>query len=166
MNKAAPNLSFWKKPDMVRTADKIATGAVTLVPMAIPSNIVTKAANTHQQVHSGKAYSLGKHKILLSEGGSGENEFFVIEPTKFATAAGVLPLIAAFWWVGITRTPKEANMELVFKEVRGVSIPLLKNHVELQPNVRLMRYVKPEAAAKKNLAVCTGPSGKRRKSAA
>ena len=165
MNKAAPNLSFWKKPDMVRTADKIAAGALTLVPMTIPSNIVTKAANTHQQLCSGKAYSLGKHKILLSEGG--ENEFFVIEPTKCATGdVGVLPLIAAFWWVGVTSTPKEANMEFVFKEVKGVSIPLLKNHVELKPNVRLMRYVKPEAAAKKNPAVCTGPSGKKRKSAA
>ena len=86
-------------------------------------------------------------------------EWSVIEPSKLNSdvADTSKNIIAAFWWVGVTSPPREANMEFTFKEVRGVRVPLLKNHVVIEPNVRLLCYekqpvVKQYTAKKSKLA--------------
>ena len=136
MNKAASSLIFWRKPDLVRSGSQKITD-LKLAPCAPISNICTKGC-------SDKAVSLGCHKSSLDDD-SVAVEWFVIEPSKAPVPTEKKPdisayIMAAYWWVGTTTNKREANMEFDFKEIRGITIPILKNSCDIQPNTRLLRF--------------------------
>ena len=85
-------LSFWKRPDEVRTTSNIKKGQLVLVPVPPPLlNISTK--NTS----SGSGVSLGEHDIAGKA-----MEFFVVpvpRPYNKDDVFGDNTIVAAFWWV-------------------------------------------------------------------
>ena len=96
-------------------------------------------------------------KIGSFEGDEETVDFFVVPSAKKAFGEdtmyklvydGKQPLLAAFWWVAEKLNKKEANMEITVKEVKGKSIPILQNTVDLPPFTQLVRYVPGKGCSK------------------
>ena len=144
MTQLAQSLEFWKSPWQVRTGSAaIPVGALVLAPVVPLMQITTKS--------SGNGLKIGSKEV------DGEAvDFFAMPPslTCFGEDTmhklvedGKQPLLAAFWWVAEKPNKKEANMEITVKEVKGESIPILQNTVQLPPFTQLVRYV-PEKKRK------------------
>lgn len=69
MSAAAKGLKFWRRPDEVRTTQRISAGALSLSPIAPFASVCTKS-NAH-------AVSIGKH-----DAGGERVEIFVLAPPK------------------------------------------------------------------------------------
>ena len=152
---AAGSLEYWRRPDMVRTGAKaIPTGSLTLVPSITLSNITFKSAT---------GLSLGKHRIddktvEVFATGPPRMAFDAEKPTHVPKDA----TISAFWWVGTTNVKKDANVELEMKEVKGISVPVLKNHVDIQPYTRLLKFVAAQKKQASTLETTTGDAPKKK----
>ena len=46
-----------------------------------------------------------------------------------------------------TSDKSEANLQLEEKTIKGITVPVLRNHVNLKPFSRLYRFVAPKAKA-------------------
>ena len=151
MAKAATSISFWRKPDMVRAGSKtIPIGALTLAPVLSLNNITTKSNPT--------ALHLGKHTVADKK-----VDFFGIAPPKPPPSGPTEEtLLAGYWWVGSTSVKSEANMEETTKEVRGISVPVLKNCVAIDAFTKLAKYVAPAARKSESSSSKTGPAKKQR----
>ena len=131
----ASTIDLWRKPDEARTGHKrIPTGSLVLVPVVPLLGISTKQVP--------KAVPVDKHNGI---------HYFLVEPSKpqfvpddpkFVDQA----LIAAYWWVGPTGEQKEANMMHSVVKKGDIEVPVLKNHVDIEPYTRLLFYKKPAAA--------------------
>ncbi len=134
------DLTFWRRPDEVRTQGSIKEGQLVLVPVAPMLNISTK--NTS----SGSGISLGKHEVEDKT-----IEFFVIplnRPQLQKEVQDAFPddaVVAAFWWVSSTTDKKQANMALTSVTQNGVEVPVLKNIIDVSPKSKLYMWVKPKA---------------------
>ena len=137
-------LTFWRKPNEVRTTCNIKEGHLILVPMAPLVYISTK--NTVSM----SGISLGQHEV------AGQMvEFFVLplpKPQQAQRFGESLAdefqhgaLVAAFWWVSTTTDKKLANMVLSSVCQNGVEVPVLKNTVDLSQHSKLYMCVKPKA---------------------
>ena len=153
---ATKALTFWRKPEMVRTGDKkISAGQLQLSPIVPLSNISSKSSTS--------AISLGKHEVDEKD-----MEFFAIplpkpsaeddDPASVAKDATV----AGFWWVSTTHSKAQANMAIEMKEVKGVEIPVLKNTRDLQPGTQLFKFVAHSTRA--SIVPLPGAKKKARKS--
>ena len=147
-------LVFWRKPDSLRCgAKKIAEGALTLVPTMPLLNISTKQTST--------AISFGKFTVA---GHPKKIEFFgtpVPKPTapqdRNNLAWPEQANVVAYFWVEDTANTKLVNMYESSIEKSGVSIPVLKNSVALEPHVKLYKF-KPAAPKKDTSVVMDAPS--------
>jgi hypothetical protein len=109
---------------------------LVLVPAAPASNIIfAKSKNG--------AVSLGKHN---------EHEYFVVPPAKPPIQEKEVDawepncFINAYWWVRTTDDKTVANM--IHDKVRvgaDISIPVLRNNVEIAPHTMLCMFVEPKA---------------------
>ena len=119
-------LVFWRRPDEVRTGTStIKKGQLVLIPVQPYMNITTK--NTA----SGVGVSLGEYDI-----DGQDTEFFVVPPSGPAVDKdqfGADAIVSAFWWVCQTHDKKLVNVALDAATQNGVSVPLLKNTVDLPP---------------------------------
>lgn len=157
-NAATKSLIFWRRPDEVRTSQRIAKGALVLAPVCAPSNISLK--------YVPGALELGKHEV-----NGKELEFFVLPQSRPTPKEGELDkfppeaTVAAFWWVRETHVKKEANMAIEFVTKHGITIPMLKNTIDLEPFSKLEVFkLKSATTALKNASIIEGnPEPKKRK---
>ena len=132
-------LTFWRRPDEVRTKGSIIkAGQLTIVPIAPLMNIHTKNNPSNTGV------SLGKHDVA-----GVATEFWAIPVAKpLAAEGGTWPeesFVAAYWWINTTHIKTMANMCVQCVVQNGFDIPVLKNNVDLQPFSKLWVYVAPNA---------------------
>ena len=73
--------------------------------------------------------------------------------------------MVAYWWVEETSNTKLVNMTDDVIEKNGVSIPILKNSVVLEPHVKLYKY-KAAARKKDNAVIMDELSGSKASSSA
>ena len=164
------NLVFLRKPDSVRVGSKkIQEGALVLAPIMSIINISTK--------NSASAISFGKFDI---EGYPQQVEFFGLPmPKPFfkvhrSTDWPEGSTVVAYWWVDDTSNKKLVNMVEDTVEKHGVTIPILRNSVPMEPHTKLYRYkaappkrsaapiIEDGAAAAEDKAV---PAAKKRRTA-
>ena len=155
---AQANLAFWRRPDAVRVGDKpIKKGALVLVPIVPLINITAKA------VSSPNAVSFGKYTV-----GDSELVFFALpmpKPPLQNQQKTVWPddvTVAAYWWVEDQFDKKAVNMEEDTITKHGVTIPILRNSVDLAPHTRLTKLVNPVAktASPKSAQAASSSSAK------
>jgi len=154
------SLRFWKRPDEVRTSQRIKEGAIKLVPLVPMSNISTKNTPTMS------GYSVGKHDVC------GESvEFFILPAARpivdeTASEFHAESIVAAFWWVATTANKAEANMEMDVITKNGINVPILTNTKALEPYIKLVRYkapVTPTVQVAKPKAKGSEPASKKQK---
>ena len=130
------NLTFYRKPDEVRTTcDKVKAGKLVLAPAVPFVNVITTKNNSS---HTG--YSLG------SKCGT---EYFVLPVGKTAPNGDEWDqnaFVVPFWWVSSTPNKKEANLAIEWETCLGIDVSVFKNAEEIGPYSKLRYYVK----AKKN----------------
>jgi len=129
-------LAYYRRPDQVMTTCIIKPKELVLVPAAPANNIIVAKSKNG-------ALSLGKHN---------EHEYFVVQPTKPSIQEKEIDawepncFISAYWWVRATDDKTVANM--VHDKVRvgaDISIPVLRNNVQIAPHTRLCVFVEPKA---------------------
>jgi hypothetical protein len=135
MNEKARSLVFWRRPDAARTSQRIAKGALTLVPVVQLNGISTRRVS--------QAVSVGKYPV-----NNANMEFFLLPVAKPSFKEGVIDFekeatIAAYWWVGDTPVRSKANMEVESIIKHGIKIPVLKNKVDIEPFTELLKF-KPQ----------------------
>ena len=143
------SLTFWRKPDEVRTTSDIAKGQLVLVPIAPMSHISYKpiTASTRRDLTGTRSIALGEYKLHAEQDAV---PFFVLPLAKpqsieHANRFETDSLVAAFWWVGTTTDETKANMALGTMLHNFVNIPVLKNTVDLAPSTKLVTYSAPKA---------------------
>jgi hypothetical protein len=142
LNKAGESITFWRRPDEIRTTVRIPKGHLVLAPVCPLVNISTKS--------SAASLSLGKHDVETIKKSM---EFFATPVSKpsfeegasewkevvIAGAKGQCAVIA-FWWIGTTHVKAEANLSLDWVFKKGINVPVLKNTAELQPFTKLLQF--------------------------
>ena len=156
MSAMARSLVFWRRPDEVRTSQRIAKGSLTLAPVCQVGNLVTTKTSGCQ--------SLGKFEV-----DNNSVEFFASSPPKPPLEKGVVvwkpnTTVAAFWWVGTSSVKNEANMAIELVTKKGIDLPVLKNTKDLLPFEKLVRYKAKDASATplQNATVVTKPLKKQK----
>ena len=112
-------LSFYRRPDEVRTKVAIKAKSLILVPLCSSGQLATKNTASNSGV------SLGVH---------GGDEYFVLPVGKpsvnDAPSWGNNQIVAPFWWV-CNVPSKSANMELSSITLHGVEVPIMTNKDEI-----------------------------------
>ena len=125
-------LTYFRRPDHVRTTAHFKPGELVLVPATFNNNIYDK------EVKGGAC--LGK---------CGDVVLFAVPPAKPPMSEdgewGTNCIVSAYWWVRSTDSRKIANMQHDKVDVGGYTLPVLVNHVEIPPHEQLFVYVKPKA---------------------
>ena len=144
MSGPAGSLELWRLPDMVRTGPKaICKDHFLLVPIIALANITAKNI-----AGSGLAFPIGKYDV-----NDRKVQFYITPPPKptfdpqNATKVSDDVILSAFFWVSTTSDKSEANLQLEEKTIKGITVPVLRNHVNLKPFSRLYRFVAPKAKA-------------------
>ena len=127
-------LTFYRRPDEVRTTAAIKENALVLVPVCSMAQIASKNTSANTGV------SLGVRN---------EVEMFALPPSKppmlIAPAWGSDAIASPFWWVQPVPTQKAATMEYTTIEHKGIEVPVLTNPHTLEAFTKLTYYVKPKA---------------------
>ena len=127
---------FWRRPDSVRVGEeKIKKGALELIPIMPLMNV------TSRDTPSKSALRFGTFKI---EGR--DVEMYGVPVSRTSTAARSDPTtwpddcnVAAYWWFDETSDMTLVNITADVVKKNGVTVPVLKNHVDLEPHVRLYK---------------------------
>ena len=136
------SLEFWKNPWQVRTGSAaIQAGALVLAPVVPLMQITTKSSEMGLKIGS---FEVDEETVDFFAVPSAKKPFGEDTMDKLVQD-GKQPLLAAFWWVTEKPNKKDANMEITAKEVKGKSIPILQNTVDLPPFTQLTRYVPVKA---------------------
>ena len=125
-------LSFYRRPDEVRTQSVVKSGSLVLAPLAPLSNITTK----NNASESG-----------LSLGTFDKVSYFVFPVSKPPVTYGGWPtdaVVSAFWWIAPVHDKKRANMALDEVSQNGIVVPVFKNIIDLAPYTKLTYYIKPK----------------------
>ena len=84
-------------------------------------------------------------KGRVAKDGKDTMHFYVLPVAKGPIGSpefGDKSVVAAFWWVSTTTDKKLANMEMTKMIQDGVTVPVLKNSVDLPPWTKLCIWVK------------------------
>jgi hypothetical protein len=123
-------LTYYRRPDQVRTTCAIEPKKLVLVPAALLSNIYEKSSKA-------AAVSLGKHDNA---------EYFVGAPPRSPIQENgdwdASCFLSAYWWVRTTDCKKTANMQYDKVSAGDYTIPVMMNHVEIAPGTQLFVFVK------------------------
>ena len=123
-------LTYYRRPDQVRTTCVIEPKKLVLVPAALLSNIYEKS-------NKAAAVSLGKHDGA---------EYFVGAPPRSPIQENgdwdASCFLSAYWWVRTTDCKKTANMQYDTVSAGDYIIPVLMNHVEIAPHTQLFVFAK------------------------
>ena len=125
------DLSYYRRPDHVRTKAFMKAKSLMFVPISPPANIFH--GMKPGSISIGECCIVPPAKPPLQEPScKWENKAFV----------------ASYWWVNKTTDRKLANMTEETVKFGGIDIPVLKNSCDLEPFTKLLVYSKPRAATK------------------
>ena len=125
------DLSYYRRPDHVRTKTFIKAKSLVFVPISPPANIFH--GRKPGSIPIGECCIVPPAKPSLQEPScKWDNNAFVV----------------SYWWVSKTTDRKLANMAEETVKFGGIDIPVLKNSCDVEPFTKLLVYSKPKAAAK------------------
>jgi hypothetical protein len=125
-------LSYYRRPDQVRSKAHIKAESLVLVPVVPASNIF-----------------FGNKPGCIPIG-----ECCLVPPAKPATQHGSPDawekgsLVHAYWWIGKTSDRKMANVVQDTITFKDLAIPVLTNNCDIEPYTQLMIFSKPKTAAR------------------
>ena len=124
-------LSYYRRPDHVRTSGFIKAGALVLIPL-VPAAGNIMFGNKSGSIVIGDCCLFPAAKPALQGA-----------PDEWAKNS----VVAAYWWITKTTDKKLVNVEESMQTIRSIDVPTLTNCVDLKPFTRLYAYTKPKSPA-------------------
>ena len=125
---------IFKGPDQVRSTNcTIKAGSLVLVPAAPIINVACDC-NTARGIDLGEIY---EHKYTIIALAKPQHKGDAWDPPD--------AFVNPYFRVGKTEDKKLANMVPDEIEIKGLSIPVLRNSADIPPHSKLCQYVKPKA---------------------
>ena len=127
-------LAYFKGPDHVRSTNStIKAGSLVLVP-AVPITNIACDCNTARGIDLGE---IDEHTYTIIALSKPQHKGDAWDPPD--------AFVNPYFWVGKTEDKKLANMVPEEIEIKGLSIPVLRNSVDIPPHSKLCLYSKPKA---------------------